>query len=386
MIKMITATTSEVDEAEVAAKEILEQIDINADLGENTIGIITCSPEFVDSGALKAVDEVLPFATIGMTTSACGTNSQSGLDVLSLSVYTADNVEFAVGMSEVISKESLESCVSNVYKWTANQLNEEPSLVIPFGPLVPDVSGEKIINQLFCETGNIPVYGSMACGSGFSFDATYVLFNGKAYHDSLAVLMMSGDINPRFVISTIPDDKVTKQKAIITESEGNILKEVNGVNLIEYMKTIGLSRGNGIEGSSSIPFVVDYADGTKPSMRAIYSINKEGHAFCGGEMPQGSTLAIGVFDSEDIIKTAESAIDEALTLDQINGILLFPCQARNHLLEMDYMAELDKAGEKLGKKIPYHLAYSGGEICPVYDETGHLINRYHNFTFVSCVF
>lgn len=385
-MKIITVSTLELDEPEIAVEEILEQVDLEKDLNENSVGIITCTPEFLDNGIVEAIDEVLPFTTIGMTTLACGTNSESGLDVLSLSIYTADDVDFVAGVSEIISGDNLDEPIANVYKWTRNKLSTDPKLIIPFGPLVPEVSGEKIIDKLHIEAGEIPVFGSMACSSSFNFDTTYVIYNGKPYEDSLAILMMSGNVNPRFFISTISEDKITKQKAIITDSEGSILKEVNGVNLVEYMKTIGLSQGNGIEGSSSIPFVVDYGDGTKPSVRGIYSVNDDGHAFCGGEMPMGSTLAIGTLDPKDIVKTAGDAIDDALNNEDISGILMFPCQARNHLLEMDYMAEMNKVKEKIEDTVPYHIAYSGGEICPSYDDHGKPVNRYHNFTFISCVF
>ncbi len=385
MIKMITASTLEIDEPQDAADDILAQIDPDSSLLKNSVGIITCSPEFIETGVMEAVDAILPFETVGMTTLACSTNTEEGLDVLSLSVYTSDDVNFAIGISESLSKENIEKPLQDVYRKTLSLLDGEPKLIIPFGPLVPDVSGEKIINIVHKEAGGIPVFGSMASSSSFDFNKTEVLADGKSYQQSLALLMMSGDVHPRFFISTISDDKITKQKAIITESDGSLLKEVNGMNLMEYMKTIGLSQGDGIEGSSAIPFVVDYGDGTKPSVRGIYSVNDEGHAFCGGDMPTGSTLAIGTLDPGDIVKTAGEAVDEAIANDNISGILMFPCQARNHLLEMDYLAEMNKVKEKVGETVPFHLAYSGGEVCPSYDDNNNPVNRYHNFTFIICV-
>lgn len=223
MIKMITASTTEVDEPEIAAKEILEQVNIEKELHENSIGIITCSPEFIYNGIVKTVNDVLPFTTIGMTTLACGTKAEFDLDILSLSIYTSDDVRFSASVSEVISADNLKKPIADVFRWTANKLNDKPKLLIPFGPLIPEVSGEKIINILYEESGDIPVFGSMACSSNFDFDTTYVLFNGNAYADSLGVLMMSGNVNPRFLISTLSDDKITKQKAIITDSEGSVL-------------------------------------------------------------------------------------------------------------------------------------------------------------------
>lgn len=387
MIKMLTASTAEIDIPEAAAEEITNQLDLENNLLENSVGIITCTSEFIETGVARVVSEVLPFTTLGMTTLACGTNSNEGLDMLSLSVYTADDVEFVTGVSDSISKKNMDSPIANLYDNTRRKFKKktEPGLIIPFGPLVSDVSGDKIIGKLHEKAGDIPVFGSMACSPSFDFDKSFVLYNGHEYEDTLAILMMGGNVNPRFIISTISDDRITKQKAIITESEGSVLKEVNGLNLLEYMQTIGLSHDEDIKGSSSIPFVVDYGDGTKPSVRGIYNINDEGHAFCGGEMPVGGTLSIGALDPEDIIKTAGQAVEEALSGEEVNGMIMFPCQARNHLLEVDYLAEISRVRDKIDNKFPFHLAYSGGEVCPAYDDMDRTVNRYHNFTFISCV-
>ena len=385
MINMITASTLEIDDPKIAADDIWSQVG-EASLLKNSVGILTCSPEFIETGVLEAIDDILPFETVGMTTLACSTNSEEGMDLLSLSVYTSDDVEFSIGISDPISNDDIVKPINDVYQNTLAKLEGEPKLILPFGPLIPDISGEKIINVVHEAAGSVPVFGSMACSSSFDFDKTYVLAFGKAYEQSLALLMMSGELEPRFILSTISDDKITKQKAIITNSDGSLLKEVNSMNLVEYMKTIGLSHGDGIEGSSAIPFVVDYCDGTKPSVRGINSDNDDGHAFCGGDMPVGSTLAIGTLDPEDIVKTAGEAVDEALKKKDVNGLLIFPCQGRNHLLEMDYLAEMETVKEKTENKIPYHVAYSGGEICPSYDENNDPVNRYHNFTFVICAF
>jgi hypothetical protein len=56
MIKAITARTTEVDDAELAAKQLLEQINA-VGLKKHSVGIIACHYEFVYSGVAKAVCE-----------------------------------------------------------------------------------------------------------------------------------------------------------------------------------------------------------------------------------------------------------------------------------------------------------------------------------------
>jgi hypothetical protein len=50
--------------------------------------------------------------------------------------------------------------------------------------------------------------------------------------------------------------------------------------------------------------------------------------------------------------------------------------------------EMSVVSEKMenGRLMPFFMAYSGGEICPVKDRIGVLQNRFHNFTFVACIF
>jgi hypothetical protein len=146
-----------------------------------------------------------------------------------------------------------------------------------------------------------------------------------------------------------------------------------------------LIAGKGVEGMSSIPFVVDYGDGTQPVARAIYGLNEDGSALCGGLMPEGSTLYIGRMDVEDILKTAENSINFLLKTDSLKGIILFPCLGRNMVLAMDPLAEIDLIRKQINDAVPWHLAYSAGECCPVTNiNSGHLESRFHNFTFIGC--
>jgi hypothetical protein len=47
-------------------------------------------------------------------------------------------------------------------------------------------------------------------------------------------------------------------------------------------------------------------------------------------------------------------------------------------------AEMEKTQEILGD-IPFHLAYSGTELCPVGGKDGKTANRSHNDTMVICM-
>jgi hypothetical protein len=380
---MLCAYTEEIDEIDDAVNEILGQIDI-ASLLPNSAGIVSCYREFLETGVVRALADHLPFDIIGATTLANGTSGRAGNMLLCLSVLTADDVGLSPVMSEPLSPDNFKNPIADAYNRAIAALGEPPRLLIPFLPLIPNVGAEAMLKELEQLSGGTPMFGMIACDKNLGLVDSATILNGTSDHSSLAMLAISGNIEPRFFVAAISDSKVQKQKAIITSSEGNMLKEVNDMPLMEYFRTIGLTFGDGLEGINAIPLVVDYNDGTKPLVRAAYMVTKEGYAPCGGEMPNGGTLSIGFTDTMDILRTAERTVNDAISYGK-NCLLLMPCLARYLELAADPFAELERVKKSIGGK-PYHMCYSGGEICPVYGESGEAVNRFHNFTFIACAF
>jgi hypothetical protein len=58
------------------------------------------------------------------------------------------------------------------------------------------------------------------------------------------------------------------------------------------------------------------------------------------------------------------------------------------MLVPDHDGELKLVENRLenGSLMAFMAGYSGGEVCPVRDESGALQNRFHNFTFSALVF
>jgi hypothetical protein len=259
-------------------------------------------------------------------------------------------------------------------------------LALAYAPLLLHVGGERLVRLMDKATGGAPLFGTLTCDHNFDFRDARVIFNGAAYSDRLALVFMSGPLRCRFLTISVPERYAEKQNAIITESEGNVVKQVNGLPVLEYLETLGFTREAGLAGSKSIPIILDYNDGTPAVARCFYMISPEGNAVCGGDMPAGASFALSSMNAADVIFSAGQALDKVAALGESRGMLIMPCIVRSVTLGVDQLAEARRVAEKLSGKIPYQLCYSGGEICPVYRPDGKPVNRFHNFSFAVCLF
>ena len=383
-MRMLNAWTSEADDPAVAVGEILEQLNLENRLLANSAGFITCNDDYVETGMVKAVCDALPFEVVGCTTLTNAVNHESGTLLLCLSVLTADDCLFATGITPPL-RGNVRAAIRDTYHNTARRLGEQPGLILAFFPMISDIGGELMLHALTDAAAGVPIFGTIACDADTAqYSNSFTLHNGICSRDSVAMMLVSGNVNPRFVVTATSEQNLHKQQALITSSEGSLLKEVNGMSAQEYLSSIGLLQGAGVEALSSVPFVVNYNDGSQPVARAIYSLNSDGSASCGGLMPKGGTLSIGRMDVDDILLTAEQSLTKLLHNENANGIIMFPCLGRNMVLGVTPLGEINVIQEALGDSLPWHLAYSGGEVCPVYGNDGRTVNRFHNFTFVAC--
>ncbi|MCL2010033.1 MAG: FIST C-terminal domain-containing protein [Synergistaceae bacterium] len=380
----MNAWTLELDEPAAAVSEILNQLDLEKNARKNSVGFITCSYDFVEAGMVKEICGALPFDVIGCTTLTNANNKEAGTMLFCLTVLTADDCCFVTSVTGSL-REDLEGAISAAARKAKSDLGQAAQMALAFLPMF-EIGGEVMLTALDKELDGAPIFGTVGCDHDTAeYSNTYTIHNGECFRDCLSFLLISGNVTPRFVVTSTSEQNLRKQQAVITSSEGCLLRQVNNMTARDYFESMGLVSGKGIEGMSSVPFVVDYGDGTQPVARAIYGLNEDGSAACGGVMPEGSTLYIGRMDVEDILHTAENSLEKLLGAGEANGIITFPCLGRNMVLAMDPMAEIDAAKKLIGDQIPWHLAYSGGECCPVYDKDGRLVNRFHNFTFVGCV-
>lgn len=387
MIKTLLAYTSEIVSPEIAASEIREQIGIPDNLLSNSVAIITCYPEFAEFGLVEEISKMLPFPSVGCTTYGNAVKDNYGFlaPLLTVTVLTSDDVQFVTVLSSDLTCDKDKPFIDKNELLRLGHEND-PALILSFASHGSGFGGSSIVERLNSTFENIPIFGTFACDPNVNLLGSNIFYNGSLYSTRNAFIIIYGNIDPSFFVLSISEDVKRHQKAVITSSADCILKEVNGQPFLEYLKGIGITDDCGLDALITIPFIIDFEDGTEPITRSIISVNDEGYAVCGGNIPQDQTLSICSFEADDIIKSTELIVRKILETQKTNGLIIFSCLTRNLILGHDMVAEVAKIYEIIGDKIPYHMSYAGGEMCPAVNFKGKFVNRLHNCSIIACVF
>jgi hypothetical protein len=387
MIKLITASTLEIDDLDAAMEELQSQLANAGGFLKHSVGIVACYYEFVETGVVGALCEALPFDVIGCTVLGSAVNGRCGLELLSLSVLTSDDVRFATSFSEAIEKDNVETPIARAYAEARGKLSGDPSFIFALAPIMTDVSGDNMLSRLNAVGGGIPVFGTLSNDTSLTYENSMVFRNGESHRNRAALLLMEGAVNPRFFTTSISEKNIQQRTAIVTDAEGALLKTVDNMPGLKYLASLGVET-HGLAAVTTLPFLIDYGDGTKPVAFSMYAFTEEG-IFCGGNIPIGAKIAIADVDYNSVMETAETTVSQALADAKKNGadfILAIPCFTRGLVISPNSEAEMKKTLEMIGDTLPFMLLYSGGEMCPVYNERRETVNRFHNLTYTLVVF
>ncbi|MDR0852836.1 MAG: FIST C-terminal domain-containing protein [Clostridiales Family XIII bacterium] len=382
MIEMYTAYTAEIDEVDDAIEELFGQIDLG-NLKKNSVGIISCYYDFIETGVVQELVERLPFGVVGYTAMASLNDGDFGMYRLGLTVLTSDDVVFESTMTTALTAENYEEEIAKTYQEARRKLPSDPAFIISYFPIPADISGYDLTVAMDRACGGIPVWGGMSSDMDMTYEHCRTIGGGRIEQLGIAMILIHGDVEPEFILTSIPEENIREYSALITESSGCTLVTVNDMKPQAYLDSVGLKLT--AENSATIPLLVDYGDGSTPVALGIFHVHENGDVLCGGEMPKGKTFSVGDISAEGIIETATISLNDALGSGKRSGLLLMPCVTRYIMLAPKQNAELEFVSEFLGDNIPYAMAYAGGEVCPVLDNDGKLHNRFHNYTFTACI-
>ena len=388
MTKTLIAVTKELDDLTLAMDEIMAQLQPDISFLRNSLAIVACHYEFVETGILQALHAKLPCEMVGAISMPTAAGDQSDLIMLSVMVITSDEASFSTALTDTVQQDPVQP-LSNAYKQTAAQKDATPSLILTYCPFIfnPDVTGDVHVRTLSEVSGNVPCFGTISTDGTMHAEKCLIIYNGETYLDKCCIALVYG-LTPKFYLANISPNKIISQPAMVTKSKGNTLMEVNNRPVQEYFKSLGLYEvSKEVFGMLILPFIIDYKDGSSFVAKTFTQLSPEGHAMFAAEIPEGCTIQVATNDRDDILASTGIAIDRILAENpDATGMLAYSCVSRYMAFGRDALVEMDLVKNKSRGKIPFLMASSGGEICPMDADKGQHINRFHNNTIAFCVF
>ena len=389
----IVCYTEEIDDLDEAVKELLEQAE-GFEFKSNTLGILFSEEDLEYEELYEILSETWDFPIIGCTGMSLlldeqGFN-QSGIEIMILS---ADDVKFSAGMTEELNYDNYRQEIQSCYDKLKAEHDSEIKLVLTYGGMTVEkdnVAGDDLVYAVSDACGGVPVYGGTAADS-FSFNGFKVYCNGKSSAHGQALALISGNIDPKFVVINSIQNRASFAYEV-TEAENNIVKKLGNGTFLDAMKRekIDTDKTDVLGVYILSPFLVEIEkeDGDRVEVaRNLNILNQsEGYGSFLGCIPEGAVLNIGVIDRDDVKNSVEKAFD--VILDEINNegkyhsLLCTSCGARFMALGNQFTAECETYKGRIPEGVSLMGLYTYGEYCPVEgNKTGKNYNMFHNFTF-----
>ena len=392
MIKMFSAFTEEIDDVDAAMSEILSQLDLKHSLMKNSIGVLHCYHEFIDSGVVKTLSEKLPFDIIGITVPYVRLSGKASPMGLMLNILTGDDVNFITGISDPldIGGKNLKQATEKLCGGIKAKLkeNEKPPMLMAFGPFLHllKINADDFVETISDCFPNVPVFGGLSFSEKLDFSKCYMLYNGESYESAVGLIALTGNVNPSFFTMAVPEKNILGELGTVTKSTGNIVHAINGMSMEDYVISLGLVGQKGeLEKLYTTPMIVKLDDGSM-IVRVCIGGDGQGGAVMGGHVPEGAKIGFTMLKLLDTISTSSEIAQKTLEILDGRNIIIYTCMARLEFLGANQRElEANTICDVLGNLDNFYLAYTGGEICPQELHGGKIVNHLQNFSIIVCV-
>jgi len=393
MIKSYVITITEVDDTEFALEELETQLS-KIELMKNTIGIVSVSTDYFETGVYAAVAKALPFPLIGMSAYAQNANGNIGIYLFSILVLTSDDCEFAHGISDEIPEQGdVTALTRELYKKINPGLEKRAKLALMYAPFFMQYCNYNYIKAIVEFDEALPVFGSLANCEVMKMETdTRTVYNENIYTNRVVMLLISGNISPQFYIGSITKESIILPNiGEVTASKDNVVMEINNIKVNDVLEKIGFKDGAlKDEGSMALTFLMNEKDSDgniiSSATRGISDM-LDGAAVFGGRVPVGASLSGAICTKDVIMQTAEETLSK-IKEDQANKTVLFySCLGRQMTLLDEPMKEYELISDKLKDSgFTFVAAAAGGEICPTSVTENKAHNSEHDQTLIACVF
>jgi hypothetical protein len=392
MIKVLNASTYELDIPEVAVKEISDQIDIKNNLLKNSVGMLFFFFLFIAMGVMEAICKSLPFDVLGCTSMF---HAQVGADrsiktgdvMLTVTVLTSDDTEFATGVCEPLTETNAEACIRPLYQNVASSLGGNPNLIFAFPPTILYITLDVMFAVLDNACGGVPIFGTVALDMDEHIRQPQTIYNGVAYDNRMSLLLFKGPIKPQFFSIRFPEKSSLTQDAIITSAEGPRIFTINNEPAVSFLEELGFIKAGHGSFSHAIPLVIGDSEGNNPEVVVVLDITPNGTLICSKHASVGGVLNIGAITADHVLESAKTLLRDIKEHGKETGLFIISCFLRSIVLGEGTKIESDLLRQELGSySSPWLYINSGGELCPRYTASGAIENQALQYALVACQF
>jgi len=391
MIKALTVKTNELDDSERAVQDILNQLDMENNLLKNTVGLLFCHLKFIEMGIMEALCKKLPFEVLGCTSMyfampAGAGPAEEGVIMLTLTVLTSDDVEFATGVCEPLNEANAEDSINAMYKKTVSSLNGDANLAFAFPPTLFSLPIDIMTKAMDRTFGGIPIFGTVALDVDVRIRRPQTIYKGEAYADRISLLLFKGAVKPKFFSLRFPEKSIVAQDAVITSADGPRLIAINNQPAASFLKELGLIQDREGGFTQAIPMVIEGADGSKPEVVVVQTISPDGTLVCGRHVHVGGIINIGAVGANYVLESAKTLFKN-IKEDSGDGawVFIISCFLRTVVLGEGSKAEVAVLRQEFEKFSDSWLYInSGGELCPRYTESGGTENQALQYAIIAC--
>lgn len=229
------------------------------------------------------------------------------------------------------------------------------------------INGSDLVRGL---TKNLPpevsITGGLS-GDGERFQETFVLWDGPAEREVIAILGLYGD-RLRIGYGSLGGWDSFGPERLITRSQGNILYELDGKSALELYKTYLGEHAKGLPATGLLfPLSLRTHQGETGVVRTILSVNEQDQSMVfAGDVPQGAYARLMKANFDRLI---DGSIGAAKTSSEALGAspdlaVLISCVGRKLVLKQRIEEEVEGVRDVMGARTILTGFYSYGEISP----------------------
>ncbi|MBU4312169.1 MAG: FIST C-terminal domain-containing protein [Candidatus Omnitrophica bacterium] len=331
--------------------------------------IVFISTIFSQVEAMKGIRSIMRESPL-IGCSSAGSIVTTGIFRNSVSVFAirSDSISFSLSMAKRVSKNARSAGyeVAN-QAFTKSSKEKTTKAFMMFSDSLSGNGADILRGAQEVLGTSFPIIGGSAADE-LRFQKTYQYLNNSIYTDSIAGLLISGDID--IVIGKAHGWQPIGKPHRITKARSNIIREIDGRTAVElYEEYFGKSleelKNYGIgKLGISYPLGIRMKGKNEYLIRAPLRLEDSGSLVLNAEIPEGEDVNLMMGDKNlclDATRDMCSEVNKDIYARNISFVTVFSDIARYNLLRNNAREEIEIIKEHFGKNTPIIGCYTYGQ-------------------------